>query len=133
MTPARLITKEILVFESVKSLRNNGSDPDENAQKKWLAKYPMPRTTIVDGVILCGVFKSMPQGVGESADIHHKYPFSRNQSMALRMLSRIGVCGMPSSLTAFVESQNEYSLPTRTQAAVVTGGLRVISASNWYR
>jgi hypothetical protein len=38
VTPARLITSEILVFESVKSFRNSGNEPDENAQKKWLAK-----------------------------------------------------------------------------------------------
>ncbi len=59
------------------------------------------------------------------------FPLALNQSMAPRMLSRMGVWGMPSSSTALDEFQKEYWLPTRTQAAVVTGGLRVSIASSW--
>ena len=60
----------------------------------------------------------------------YSFPFALNHSMARPMLSRMGVWGIPNSLTAFELSQKEYSLPTRTQAEVVTGGFLVTAASN---
>lgn len=52
VTPARLSTREIVNFESVKFLRKSGIAAELNPQKKWVPNHPTPRTIILAGLIL---------------------------------------------------------------------------------
>jgi hypothetical protein len=44
-----------------------------------------------------------------------------------------GVCGRPSSFTAFEQSKNSYFLPIFNSEAVLAGGVLVKKAPNSYR
>ena len=57
-TPAILSMTEITNFESVKSLKNNGSATVWSPQKKLNPNQPTPRIIILAGVIATGLFKA---------------------------------------------------------------------------
>jgi hypothetical protein len=54
--PPRPIGSEIMNFESEKSFKNNGSEPLENPQKKFIPNTPTPRRTMVERDALVGPF-----------------------------------------------------------------------------